>query len=152
MDRRDLSIILFFLMVAVGGGLPQALHWKVDHGCCGTGCAVAHVKESVSVVEPCCPHPHHTHTAVDQPIEIVADEEQASDDELKIAFYDEPMSDHHDCSVCQFLATLAALVTLAIVTPVQVDQIGLAANIPDAAVITSHRISSQGPRAPPHFI
>jgi hypothetical protein len=160
MDRRDLSIILIFVMLAFGGGLPQALHWKVDHDCCGSACAVAHVQQAASPPAPCCPH--HDRQSEDQP--HVAETElpsAASNVELAasanneagpfdISHEGEPLTSH-DCSICQFLATLSAVVAVTLITPIAFDPIEWAVAIPIATAVETNRISSQGPRAPPRI-
>lgn len=155
MGRRDVAIILVFLMLAIGSGLPQALHLKVDHGCCGAACAIAINSAGHGAARHgCCPHHNHTHTAQEQ-----SDQSQSSDllhavtvesadSSHGAAVGEHPFSQPHDCSVCQFLATLTATVALDVVVPVE-----FTAGVRSPAVPVSHvpgiEVTSQGPRAPP---
>lgn len=159
MDRRDLSIILIFLMLSVGGGLPQAIHWKVDHGCCGTACTIAPAQEREATAHasaPCCPHHHIHNDDHDQPspsneidLADVIDDEPANADLVNEG---EPLSDDHDCSICQFLATLTAVVAPTFITPAHIDPIQWTVGDPGTTVAKIDRTSSQGPRAPPRLI
>lgn len=164
MDRRDLSIILIFLMLSVGGGLPQAIHWKVDHGCCGsTACTIetaeTHQRAS-DAGTPCCPHHLYTndHDTPSEPTPAPSHETApAADSQGELADADlvnegSPMSNEHDCSICQFLATLTAIVAPTFITPVHVDPIQWTVGDPGTTVVTIERISSHGPRAPPRAV
>lgn len=156
MDRRDLSVILIFLMLAVGGGLPQALHWAVDHDCCGTDCAINQVQEKVISPAACCPH-HQQHDSNDHrddnaPSSVSVDDAAQEVLDEHVVLGGEPIGDRHDCPICQFLATLSAIVAPALITPVHLDSVEWTIAAPGTMIATVDRNSSQGPRAPPHDI
>jgi len=156
MDRRDFSIMLIFLMLAVGGGLPQALHWRVDHGCGEAPCAAA---GAVAVEAHPLHRCDHHHPALGQTSHAEGDEAHQhrasadAADEAVHSFGDEPGGgDDRDCAVCQFLATLSANVAPALIASVDINPVAWCFPLPGTAVAAVEVSSSHGPRAPPHVI
>jgi hypothetical protein len=153
MHQRVLAILLFVLLLAIGGGLPKVLHLHVDHNCCGGQCAASETHRDINAADHasggCTVHRADSADSGGAAAEImIADAGRADEGE----FSDSPLEGDpspNDCPVCQFLATLAAVVAAGVVTPVHLEPLATSATLPVSADVPAEPITSRSPRAPP---